>query len=122
MKNTALVTGVYDGDSITCDVVYPITDNSYMVQKNVKVRIYGIDTPEVRHKNPLHKAAGIRARVEVRSLLLNQEVDLLILKDHDKYGRMLAYVEIDGVDISKYLLENGYAQEYYGGTKKKWIF
>ena len=121
MYNKAKVISVYDGDSITCDVTYPIIKNMRLVNTE-KIRIYGIDTPELRDKNLEIKALAYEVRDYVRQALFEGRIiDLLLIDDNDKYGRLLAYVLIDGNDFGAHLIIKGYAQEYYGGTKKAWI-
>jgi endonuclease YncB( thermonuclease family) len=51
----AFVTGVYDGDSITVDI--DLGFNNWM--KNQKVRLYGINTPELRGEE---RPSGLIAR------------------------------------------------------------
>lgn len=37
-------------------------------------------------------------------------------------GRIVADVNVGGVDVAKYLIGKGYAKPYDGGTKPKWEF
>lgn len=85
---------IVDGDTI-------IVSNGLF--SDLKVRLWGIDTPEYRQ--PYSKAA---AKV-TRKLLQDQTVDLLV-KDHDKYGRVVAVVNMENGDSANELLvKNGYA-------------
>jgi len=117
--NKARVISVYDGDTINCDVTYPIIKKLRAINEQ-KIRIYGIDTPEIRTKNLDEKALGYKVRDYVRSIIDGKEVELLLVVDNDKYGRLLAYVFIDDMDLGEHLISIGYAKEYYGGTKQKW--
>ena len=46
----------------------------------------------------------------------------LSCKDFDKYGRLLVEVyDDDTVSINNWLIDNGYAFAYDGGTKKIWF-
>ena len=55
------VQSVYDGDTIKAHV-----DMNYkrQWQHNEKLRILGIDTPEVRHSDKLHNAAYVRTLIK----------------------------------------------------------
>jgi len=124
MYNKAKVTGVYDGDSITCSISYPIpnTDDE-LIKHDKKVRLYGIDTPELRGSSLVEKAVAKEARDYLRSRILDKEVSLMILVNtRDKYGRELAYIYIGEENINKTMIDQGLAREYFGGTKEPWHF
>lgn len=129
----ALVVDVYDGDTITCVFdPFPGSDRSYVGYH--KVRMLGIDTPEIRisNSNPETKrklkAIGISARDYLREMILNKHVILYIPPDSDeKFGRLLAYVYVeDGViggyenSINEKLVVAGHAVPYEGGKKYDW--
>lgn len=105
----------YDGDTITVkiDGVHPL------IGDNISVRIYGIDTPEIRSKDKCEKDKALKAKTLVYKLL--SEAKVITLKDvkRDKYFRILAKVFADGVDISKILIDKNLAYPYYGKTKRK---
>jgi len=80
------------------------------------VRYIGIDTPELRRKiagqwvedpQPFSQAAKeANARlVEGKTVRLEYDVET-----HDRYGRLLAYVYVDGTMVNAALLAGGYAQ------------
>lgn len=105
----------YDADTITFNVpgVHPIIGNK------INVRVSGIDTPEVRTKNSCEKDKARNAKKLVANLLKNaKRIDLVNVK-RDKYFRINADVVIDGKALSHYLLKNGLAYAYDGGTKPK---
>lgn len=76
-----------------------------------KVRLIGVDTPESVHPDSSkNNEAGIAASEYTRNWLEGQEVELEFdVQQRDIYGRLLAYVYIDGVMFNKTLLENGIA-------------
>lgn len=102
----AFVTDVHDGDTCTVDI-----DLGFGVWlKNQKLRFYGINTPELRGTD---KEAGEKAREFVKTLILGKEIVLETQKDkNEKYGRWLATIWLDGTNINKKLIEEGYAREY----------
>jgi len=105
-KYKAFVTKVYDGDTITVDIDYGMD----VWRKNVKFRLARIDTPELRG---VSKEEGKKVRDYVRDLILNKYVTIKTIKDKTgKYGRYIAEVYIDDLNINDHLLEKGLAVKY----------
>ncbi|MEH0862303.1 thermonuclease family protein [Halobacteriovorax sp. DPLXC-1] len=105
----------YDADTVTFDIpnVHPL------IGSRINIRVSGVDTPEIRTKNTCEKRKGYNAKKIVRSLLKNaKRIDLENVQ-RGKYFRVVADVKIDGQSLSFYLLKNGLAYAYDGGTKKK---
>lgn len=105
----ALITKVYDGDTLTADI-----DLGFKLwAKKIKLRLIGIDTPEIRTKDPEEKALAIKARDRVRELCLGKEV-IITTRRKGKYGRWLAsvYIEEGDLDITRFLIAEGLAKEY----------
>jgi micrococcal nuclease len=107
----AFVTAVYDGDTITVDIDLGMD----VWFKGQKIRLYGIDAPEVRGKE---RASGLISRDWLRDKILGKEILLKTIKDEKgKYGRWLAnvFVEEDSeyVNVNTLLVTNGYAVEKY---------
>ena len=104
----AYVRKVYDGDTITVDI-----DLGFgVVLKNQKLRLLGINTPEVRGKQ---RQEGLKVRDLVRSRIANKWIVIRTEKDkRGKYGRWLATVFEPGCDesINMWLLNEGHAVEY----------
>lgn len=104
----------YDGDTITVN----IPNVPALIGKNISVRVFGIDTPEVKTKNNCEKEAGRIARNLVASTLRNAQIVELHNVQRDKYFRILADVIVDGRSLKDILLKNNLAYAYDGGTKK----
>lgn len=100
----AFITKVYDGDSPTADI-----DLGFNVTlKNQKIRLYGINTPEVRGPQ---RDEGIFVRDCVRDLILNEEVILESYLDKSgKYGRWLAMIWLGDLNINEYLVDQELAE------------
>ena len=94
------VSNVVDGDTI--DVVGP--DGSAST-----VRLIGIDTPE---RNQCGSAAATHA---MAALVGDKDVVLSpgARDDIDRYGRLLRYVDVDGVDAGKAMIDAGLAIARY---------
>lgn len=102
----AKVLSVYDGDTIRCDI-----DLGFSVTlSNQSIRLYGIDTPEVRGEE---REDGLKVRDIVRNLILGKNVILQTIKDtKGKYGRWLGKVYIDDLCVNDFLIEKEYAVPY----------
>ncbi len=110
------VNSVYDGDTFRADIkgVPPI------LGENIAIRLYGIDTPEMRDKRPHIKKKAIEARDYVRTRLFKaKKIELRNIR-RGKYFRIVATVVVDGKDIGKELIAMGLAQPYGGGKKSIW--
>lgn len=100
------VVHIVDGDTI---------DVKEGAQK-VRVRLIGIDTPEVVDPKKPVQCYGPEASAEMKRIATGQSVRLETdpTQDlHDKYGRLLAYVFLpDGTDANLHMIEAGFAREY----------
>lgn len=97
---------VYDGDTITVDIDLGL--NTWV--KDQTLRLYGIDTPEIRGEE---KEEGKKVRDWLRSLILDKKVIIRTYKDSKgKYGRWLAEVFYNGENLNEKMLSLGYAKEY----------
>ena len=76
------------------------------------MRLIGVDTPESVHPDASKNIAeGKIASEFTRSQLEGREVKLEFdVQERDRYGRLLAYVWVDGIMFNKTLLSEGYAQ------------
>jgi endonuclease YncB( thermonuclease family) len=120
-----LVNKVHDGDSLTisCEVGGKPC--------SLPVRIKGVDAPELCGKTSLEGEVGAAVRDAVSALCLGRFARLSEC-NRDKYGRLLARVEIvdrhsagdpaspvyGPKDVSDFLLDNSLAYPYDGGTKR----
>lgn len=109
----AKVLSVYDGDTITVMV-----DMGMKHFNRVKVRLLGINTPEIRTKDPIEKAKGINARDYLKERIEGKTVILKTVKK-GKFGRWLGLIwttDDDGViiaeSINDELIRTGHAVEY----------
>ena len=76
-----------------------------------KVRLLGVDTPEVVDPRKPVQCFGHVASAFTKARLLGKRVTLeLDAEARDKYGRLLAYVIVDGRRFDDELLKRGYAR------------
>lgn len=104
----------YDGDTIDLEI-----DLGFNTIRIERVRLYGVDTYEMRAKDKKEKELAREAQRYVE-LKLNTAKALFVetIKDKTgKYGRMLAIIWYDGINLNDELVEKGYAKEYWGGKR-----
>lgn len=105
----AIVTSVYDGDTVTVDIDLGMG----IWTKGEKIRLYGINTPEVRGPQ---RPEGLVSRDYLRDLILNQEIMLATFRDKKgKYGRYLGTIWFkDSADewfnVNEHLVNEGLAE------------
>lgn len=92
---TARVERVDDGDTLRV----------VMNGRPVRVRIFGIDAPE------LDQPYGRQALDEARRLLANRTV-AVVARDTDPYGRLVASLSVDGRDVGTELVRAGAAWHF----------
>ena len=101
-STTYKVTRVVDGDTIKI--------NFNGIEESL--RLIGIDTPESVHPDASRNVMeGHIASNYTKTLLEGKNIELEFdAQERDKYGRLLAYVYINGTMVNKLLLKEGYAQ------------
>jgi micrococcal nuclease len=101
--------------------------------KTERVRLIGVDTPETKPKrnkpfeydsitNLTYLAEwGLKAKNFTKRTLEGKTVELEFDRSaglRDKYGRLLAYVYINGTDFNALLIKEGYARVFVTNFKK----
>jgi len=92
---SAHVTKVVDGDSL--EVKY--------AGKKIKLRLWGIDAPEMR------QAYGKQARARLAVMVNGRRVEVQA-KDIDAYHRLVAVVSVDGQSVNEEMVRQGAAWVY----------
>ena len=112
---------IVDGDTFDCSV-----DLGFNISHKIRVRMYGINTPESRTRDLEEKARGLASKKRLIELLEQHEGDLILQTNKKgKYGRYLGTVFADQnagdgqeqTNINRQLIEEGYAVEYFGGKR-----
>ncbi len=117
---------IVDGDTIDADI-----DLGFDISLSKRIRLAGVDTPESRTTDTKEKALGLEVKEWLKKRLEGQ-TDIIVkteLPDStEKYGRILGHLfigdkEVSAVNkkksINQIMIDEGYAWEYDGGTKKK---
>ena len=112
----AKVINVYDGDTI--EVMANVWPGH---QINVRVRIRGIDAPEMRAKCAVERFAAHNARDRLRKFIAGQPVLLTNIKGGKYFGRVLANVKTHaGYNVKSMLLASGLVRPYRGKRRSGW--
>lgn len=109
------VVKVYDGDTITIASKLSIPDSPVY---RFSVRLAGIDSAEIKGETNAEKTIAIQSRDALHKLIFGK---IVTLKDVsiEKYGRILATVYYNDINVCKWMLDNNYAIPYDGGTKQR---
>jgi endonuclease YncB( thermonuclease family) len=75
------------------------------------VRLIGVDTPEIFvNGQQVNDPQAVAALEYAKAALTGRYAELeLDIEERDQYGRLLAYIWLDGIMLNKVLLENGIA-------------
>jgi micrococcal nuclease len=97
---------VYDGDTVRCDI-----DLGFGVWlSNQTLRLYGINTPEVRGPE---RESGLLAKKWLSDRVLGKELTIVTHKDKKgKYGRWLATIYDERENLNLELIREGHAVHY----------
>ena len=105
----------YDGDTIRFDLPrYPP-----IAGKDIRVRVNGIDTPEIKGKCEKESYDAKQAKEMVADILKDAEQIVLRNMERGKYFRIAADVIVDGESLGDMLIEAGVAVRYDGGNKNE---
>lgn len=96
----AKVDRVVDGDTIVC-----IVDCGFCISVKEKFRLANINAPETSTPE------GLQVKQIVTEMLTGKDI-ILNVDGKDKYGRWIATIIFNGVNVNDYLLNNGYAIKY----------
>ncbi len=107
----------YDGDTIR----FNLPDYPPIVGNDIRVRLNGIDTPEIKGKCKKEKYEAQQARDMVADILKGAEKITLVNMKRGKYFRIAADIIVDSKNLGDMLIEAGMAIKYHGGKKSnKW--
>ena len=107
------VVKVYDADTITIASKLPY-NNSPLYRWSV--RINGIDAPELKSKNSDLADLALHGKDELSEKILGKKVHLKNVST-EKYGRILADVFLNDINIGDWLIDQKFAYEYRGQKK-----
>lgn len=118
----AKVVEVYDGDTVTIQTRLSRGEKIYLY----KLRLDGLDTPEKRHANPLHRKAGEAVRNVMAQKLLGKMIRIEFCRE-GKFGRLCGTVYVgkmtwwrwqDHYNLNAWLIREGLAKVFNPKTAK----
>lgn len=105
----ATIINVYDADTVTA-----VLDLGIHVSVQIKVRLKGINAPEI---HGYQREKGLLSKARMQELVLGKQVVIKTYKDRqEKYGRWLGEIflsETDTKSVNQMLIDEGFAWEYH---------
>lgn len=98
-------------------VEFVIDGDTLKLEGGERVRMLGIDAPEMREgkpgrSGPFPEAGAVAATARLRALIEGRTVKV-VRKGHDHYDRTLAKIYLpDGTDVGRLLIREGLARKY----------
>jgi micrococcal nuclease len=99
----ATIINVIDGDTVDA-----IIDMGFKIHTTQRLRLNRIDTEEMHDPNLEKRKLAIEAKEYLRSTLLNKEV-IIETRKSDSFGRWLAEIVCEDININNVLLEKNLA-------------
>jgi len=103
--------GVVDGDTADFEI-----DLGLEITHRIRVRLYGINTPELRSPDPDERVKAQTAKTFLANAIVGRPLVVQTVKDRtEKFGRYLATIFVEGVDesVNSQLLDAGLAVPYF---------
>ena len=102
---------IIDGDTIDC-----VIDLGFNVRIKERIRLKGIDTPEIRTRDLEEKERGFAAKDRVHEAFKYSD-EFTVITEIDKkgkYGRIIGTIMLPDrkVSLNQMLLDEGYAKIY----------
>jgi micrococcal nuclease len=101
---------VYDGDSVELICGKEVTT----------ARLIGLDTPELEARCEAEKTAALSAKRALAAMVAEAARVEVEIEGHDKYGRDLVRLWLDGKDAAERMIDAGHARAYTGGQRESW--
>ena len=104
---------VIDGDTVDLNV-----DLGFKVFMEIRFRLKGIDTPEIRGSE---KEAGLVAKKFIVEVLTAGDInkDITVTSEKTgKFGRWLGTIFVGDINVNELMINQGHAVAYFGGKKK----
>ena len=101
---------VIDGDTIELMI-----DLGFNIHHKIRVRLYGVNTPESRTKDLAEKEMGLKAKHYTEDWLTNHKwvfVNTIFSSDDIE--------DPSTACLNKDIIQSGYAREYFGVGDKTW--
>ena len=124
-----IYSGAVFADGFDCTVIRVLDGDTFEVETirgKLKIRVWGVDTPEVPPKVTMEvakKNGGMKAKEAMKKLLLYQKLNCIPISG--SYDRVVCQCFLNSNDIGVYILKNnlgiedvGYSKHYYKEIRK----
>lgn len=112
----ARILHIVDGDTVEARVQVWLSQDVV-----TRVRLRGIDAPEINGACARERDQAIAARERLAALLARQPVWLADIGRDKYFGRVVArLIDGDGADFGERLMREGFARAYDGGRRTGW--
>jgi endonuclease YncB( thermonuclease family) len=115
IRIAALAIGILVAAFTLVDNDVKVTDGDSLIVGGKRVRLYGVDAPELDQTcldaNHTPYRCGVAARTYLLSLILNKRVECLT-GTIDIYNRIIATCSVDGKDLGEQMVRAGMAIDY----------
>jgi len=110
------------GQSRWVSVAYIFDGDTFRTRSGERIRLLGINTPEVAHNDQREQAYAREAKRRLTQLIMGKSVQLQLDREkRDKYGRTLAQVYLrDGRWVNNILVTEGLAHVYTFAPNFHW--
>ena len=92
-----------------------ITDGDTIKFNNKKIRLHGIDTPEIKqlckNKNGEDYKCGVKAKLALINIISSHQVKCSV-HGKDRYKRLIATCFVKNININEWLVKEGWALAY----------
>lgn len=95
-----------------------VTDGDTLQLGPERIRITGLDTAELRAQCDAERRLALLSARRLEVLIASGEV-AIERRGRDRYGRTLARVTVDGVNIAETMIREGYARAWTG-KRESW--
>lgn len=86
-------------------ISYVVDGDTFLLSDNTRVRLIGIDAPELGEPLYTNARERLRGLIEKRTVTLESDVS-----ETDRYGRFLRYAFVDGIFLNETLVREGFAR------------
>lgn len=116
----AIVTSIYDGDTITVGIIENCKKRKY------NLRMYGYDSPELKPSlsipnRDLHIQAANICKKYLSNIILGKKVTIRLYKN-EKFGRLLGEVYYRGHNINNLMVSRCFCKPYLGKKKEDFTY
>ena len=101
---------VVDGDTIDCEI-----DLGFHMKSTLRLRLLGIDAPELRSEDPAIKASAQKSKIELGYMVNDKDLTIQTYKS-DSFGRWLTLISCqhlgEWISVNKTMIDKGLAVEW----------